>query len=586
MQTQAETPSLTNQADEVWTYGILNASQIDTSQNPRRKLVEENVIAIAASMKESGQMEDIVCRLVITPSGEAFVLAAGGHRVEAAIRNGGQDAMLSAKWREMTDAEFQVYASTTNTHRASMTPVEEAEAAEKLLATCGGDHAEASRRLGMSPATFKRRLALTYAIPTVRDALQERKIELGHAELLAVLRKEAQAAGLTQLLSAAKLMTVAELKAYLDQHACKMDSAIFDKTDCANCHHNSGNQAALFAEVVSGGRCTNRSCFDAKTEAELSKRAEALKDEFQVVRIVRPGEKLTLTKLLVDGANGVGTEQATACRTCKDFGAVVAGVPDKMGNVYKGMCMNVPCNKDKVKAFAESQKPPPVTQPSSNDTKATGAASQQTEKSAASKSLSKHKPASVEKPVISSEPSNRVKEYREGVWREMFRRSVSALPADQNRWVLLGICMTRPSVLDNFKLSEIAKTLLGNSKSTSPIEVIEALANLDDKQLAPLVSNIAAHVSAGPAGLELKHVTDILRFFEVPVEKFWKLSQKFCELLTKNELDAVCEEIGLKAAMGADYAKAKNCSKEDFVKAVLSVEGFAYQGAVPKLMKY
>lgn len=561
----------------------ISISKILRGNNPRRGLVEANVSAIADSIRAQGLLQPIL----VTPNGDGtFKLVAGEHRLEAFSRVHGPNSEIDAFVRNLSDEEVAAAALNENLLRASMTPVEEAETAQVVLGHCKGDREEAAKRLGWSRSTLDKRLALMYATESVRNALQEGKIDLGHAELLAVLRKEAQAAGLTQLLSAPKLMTVAELKAYLDQHACKMDAAIFDKTDCANCHHNSGNQAALFAEVVSGGRCTNRSCFDAKTEAELGKRAEALKDEFQVIRIVRPGENLTLTKLVVDGANGVGPEQATACRTCKDFGAVVSGVPDKMGNVYKGMCMNVPCNKDKVKAFAESQKPPPVTQPSSNESKAAGATPQQTEKSAAGKSVSKDKPGSVEKPVVSSEPSNRVKEYREGVWREMFRRSVSALPGVQNRWVLLGICMTRPSVLDNFKLSESAKALLGNSKSTSPVEVIEALANLDEKQIGPLVSNIAAHVSAGPAGLELKHVTDILRFFEVPVEKFWKLSQKFCELLTKNELDAVCEELGLKAAMGADYAKAKNGSKEDFIKAVLSVEGFAYQGAVPKLMKY
>lgn len=570
--------------EPTWIYGVLSASEIDTTQNPRRQLVEENVALIAASMKASGQIEDVVIRLIETPSGKTFVLAAGGHRVAAAIRNGGPHAPVKAKWRQMTDAEFQVHASVTNTHRTQMTPVEEAEAAAKLLETCNGDHAEAALRLGMTPATFKRRLALTYAIPKVRDALQDRKIELGHAELLAVLRKEAQDAALTQLLAAPKVMTVAELKSYLDTHSCQMNVAIFDKTDCTNCHHNSEQQGALFSVTVSGGRCTNRSCYEAKTEGELSNRANALKDEFQVVRIVRPGENLTLVPLRAGGANAVGAEQATACRTCKDFGAVVSGVPDKLGNVYKDMCMNVECNKIKAKAFAKSQEPPPAksTSPKGPDTPSTGKPADSAEKA---NGESKTKPGA-EKPVASSEPSNRVKEYREGVWREMFRRAVSALPAAQNRWVLLAICMTRPSVLDHFKLSAFAATLLGDSKQSSPIMVIEALANLEDKQLAQLVSNIAAHVSAGPSGLELKHVTDILGYFEVKVENYWKISPKFCELLTKNELDAVCDEIGLKAAMGADYAKAKNGSKEDFIKAVLAVDGFAYLGAVPKLMQY
>ena len=60
--------------EPTWIYGVLSASEIDTTQNPRRQLVEENVAQIAASMKASGQIEDVVIRLIETPSGKTFVL--------------------------------------------------------------------------------------------------------------------------------------------------------------------------------------------------------------------------------------------------------------------------------------------------------------------------------------------------------------------------------------------------------------------------------------------------------------------------------------------------------------------------------
>lgn len=555
-------------------------SSIQPGQNPRRKFEQAAMQSLEDSIRAQGLHTAILVRHLNDGS---LQLVAGERRLRAFKAVYGENALIPALVKPMTDEEAHAAATSENTERQNMTPVEEAEAAAKILGDSRGDRAEAAKRMGWSLSTLDSRLGLMNAISTVREALQDDKILLGHAELIAACRKESQEAALQHLLSRDKLPTVGELKQLIEQLANSLEKAIFPKDDCAGCHHNSSNQGALFGEAIAAGRCTNKQCYDDKTNAVVVARAKILEDEYQVVRIVRTGENLTLTPLRTEGANGVGPEQAKACRTCKDFGAVVSAVPDKMGNVYKDMCMNVVCNKEKAAAFTKSQQAPAPKQDNANGPTADNSATPST-KSAPAKGGSKDK-QQAEKPA-SSEPSNRVKDYREAVWREMFRRAVAALPTVQNRWVLLAICMTRPSVLDHFKLAESGKALLGDEKQTSPLAVIEALANLEEKHLGQLLANIAAHVSSGSMGLELKHVTDILRFFEVPVDKYWKLSQKFCELLTKNELDAVCDEIGLKAAMGADYAKAKNGSKEDFIKAVLSVAGFEYQGAVPQLMKF
>lgn len=134
-----------------------------------------------------------------------------------------------------------------------------------------------------------------------------------------------------------------------------LDNAIFDKKDCAGCQHNSSNQSVLFAEAIAGGKCTNKACFESKTEGELQARAKALQDEYQVVRIVRPGENFTTTPLVVDGPKRAsGEEQAKACRTCQNYGAAVSAVPDSWATSTRPCAWTSP---------ATSRKPQRTTSP-------------------------------------------------------------------------------------------------------------------------------------------------------------------------------------------------------------------------------
>lgn len=86
--------------------------------------------------------------------------------------------------------------------------------------------------------------------------------------------------------------------------------------------------------------------------------------------------------------------------------------------------------------------------------------------------------------------------------------------------------------------------------------------------------------------MSIEDITGILKFYDIKVASYWKVGKSFFDLLTKNELDAVCEEIGIKQAMGATYAKARNGSKDEFIAAALAVPDFDYAGRIPKLMSY
>lgn len=562
-------------------------SNIRPGRNPRRYFDPNEMADLEASIRAQGVLMPILLRPLGVQDGH-FQIVAGERRFRAAHAVYGPDGEIPARIKQMSDEEADAAALAENIERADMTPVEEAEAAARVLGNCRGNRDEAAKRLGWSRSTLDKRLSLMYATDKVREALQHGKILLGHAELLAACRKESQDSTIEILLGQAKMLTVAELKAHIDKAAYLFGNAIFSKDECTACVHNSDNQAALFFEFITGGRCTNKACYEGKTESELEARAESLRDEFQVVRIVRAGEDLVHEKVVAEGDKGVGFEQAQACRTCKSFGAYVSASPDECGIIQKDVCLDVPCHTQMVaKRVAAEAAASAAQHPVQTPVQAEGGsgAAQTPPNAPAAKAAQKGRGSAIAEPTY-PEPSNRVKEYREKLWRLIFKRVVPKLAIEDNRMVLLALCLTAPGKIDRNALAKDLEAVCPVSSTEGAASALLKLRDLEKPQLASALQCIAANVSDGVMGLEIKEIVGMLKAFEVKVADHWKVSADFFNLLTKNEIDAVCTEIGITQAMGGDYAKARNQGKDDYIKAILSIKDFDYRGRIPKLVTW
>ena len=315
---------------------LVSVSLIFPGRNPREWFDPVKMEHLEASIRAQWLLQAILVKPV---DGGQYEIVAGERRFRAftAVHGSGADIKMPVLITSLDESQAEMAALTENVTREGMTPVEEAQSAARVLAHFNGDRDEAALSLGWKREFFDRRAALMYAVDEVRAALQAKKIGLGHAELLAVLRKEVQKQALEGLLKLPMLPTVADFKERLEKAALSLDSAIFSKDECAGCQFNSGNQQALFAESISGGHCTNKPCYDGKTEAELQSRVTALQSDYQVVKIVRAGDNFTVVPLRADGPKGVGEEQAKACRTCEHFGAAVSALPDKLGEKFTNL---------------------------------------------------------------------------------------------------------------------------------------------------------------------------------------------------------------------------------------------------------
>jgi ParB family transcriptional regulator, chromosome partitioning protein len=566
-------------------------SLIDPGKNPRSRFEPRAMAKLTETIRVQGLLQGILLR----PSGNGrYTIVAGERRFRAytSIFGFGEDVFILAVVREMTDAEAERYALTENVEREAMTAVEEAESAARIVGECQGDRNEAASRLGWERKHLDRRMALMYAIPEVRQALQGEAILLGHAELLAGLRKETQLQVLNGLLAANPKPTVAILKERLDKAALPFDKAIFDKTDCAQCPHNSEYQQSLFGVSVQGGHCTSKPCFEAKTETELTLRAAALKGDYQVVRIIRPGDNFTVVALQAEGARGVGTEQALACRSCKDFGAVVNGLPDKNGETYRNMCMDTTCHTGKVAARIKAEKAAEAeTEKALAKAEASSAeASDVHGKSAPVNKAGTAKKAQIStealKPVASSTPSNALKEYREKVWRLVLKRATSRLDAATSICVLIAIAGHSPREIDSdgfSKACSAASIPLKAGGGTSIGDILESALALDQNALKKALKIIPECLSSTMA---IHQIVSLLKGLGVKLEEHWKVNDEFFGLLTKNEIDATCSEIGIKQVIGTKYSKLIGGKKDELVKTILSINGFQYEGRIPKQMRW
>jgi PRTRC genetic system ParB family protein len=550
----------------------LALKQITVTTNPRKFFDAAKMEELTASVRETGVIQPVVVRPLVDGG---FALVAGGRRYKAAMAAHGEDYEIPVVVKDIDEAQAKQLAIIENIQRADMSPAEEAVAAAEQVGLSRGDRDEVARIFGWSRATLDKRLALMNCSADVLEALTTQQILLGHAELLAALPKETQDKLLPVIIKESK--SVAEVKKTIEQVACSLSAAIFDKTDCANCPHNSSTQGEMFGESIATGNCTNRTCFNEKTEKQLEAVAANLRDDFPVVRIVRAGDNHTRIQLAVEGPKGVGEEQAKACHACQNYGAAVSGLPDSVGNVYKGQCFDTVCNMKMVAKRLQAEKA--AAEPKSEaKTAGTGAAKAAAKAGGTAPSTTSNPPATV------VAESDRIKTYRVAVWRKALRREVGANAALAQRYLVSIALAGQARCVDDSTMKGIWEKLTEEKIAVSDVaKAATSVAAADDAKLALAVTGVTV---AAIQGLDVHHLTSLCRHHRLDLNQHWKLCKEFLELITKSEMMVVADELGIRAALGDEFKKVFGKSKAEVIEALLNVKGFDYTGKIPKVLKF
>lgn len=156
---------------------------------PRSRMDQEALTALAASIKAQGVMQPILVRPI---SGGNHEIIAGERRWRAARMAGLSSVPVLV--RNVPDQQALAVALIENIQREDLNALEEASGIDRLIREFALTHQAVADAVGKSRATVTNLLRLLELPPPVRELLAQGELEMGHARALLVLPADQQIA--------------------------------------------------------------------------------------------------------------------------------------------------------------------------------------------------------------------------------------------------------------------------------------------------------------------------------------------------------------------------------------------------------
>lgn len=164
---------------------ILPIQQIEPGKyQPRRHWDETALEELATSIKAHGLIQPVVVRAL---GKNRYELIAGERRWRAAQR--AQLHELPALVKQVSEAAVPAMALIENIQREDLTPLEEADALQRLINDFDLTHQQAADAVGRSRAAVSNLLRLTELPASIKKLLDSGALEMGHARCLLTLSK-------------------------------------------------------------------------------------------------------------------------------------------------------------------------------------------------------------------------------------------------------------------------------------------------------------------------------------------------------------------------------------------------------------
>ena len=151
---------------------------------PRIDMREDSLAELAQSIKAQGVVQPIVIRPLPDASGgeTQYEIVAGERRWRAAQLAG--LATIPAVVRDIPDEAAVAIALIENIQREDLNPLEEARSLHRLIEEFGLTHEETAEAIGRSRATVTNLLRLLELPRPVREMVEQRALDMGHARAL------------------------------------------------------------------------------------------------------------------------------------------------------------------------------------------------------------------------------------------------------------------------------------------------------------------------------------------------------------------------------------------------------------------
>lgn len=266
------------------------------------KVRKVGIDQLADSIKAVGLINPITVRQL---AADQFLIIAGRRRYWACV-SAGLDTIRCIVLAANQEGHADVIEVTENMHRIQLTPMQEAEAIQKLRKLGHPDESIAAD-LGMTRQFVARRAKLLDLTKSWKEALTDEGDNIGVKhwpvaclEMIARYPEPRQEEMLVQHGNDSD-MTVDELKSYLLEGEAKLGAAIWDLADatlcaaagaCTVCPKRAGAQPLLFSDEADGvidakkDTCLDRACFKQKHKAAIERKVkEKLREHPDMVKI-------------------------------------------------------------------------------------------------------------------------------------------------------------------------------------------------------------------------------------------------------------------------------------------------------------
>lgn len=260
------------------------ASIQPSAYNPRKNFDEASLAELAESIRQQGVLQPIGVRPIADT--DRFEIVFGERRYRASLMAGLEE--IPAVVMEISDETAAEMAVTENLQRKDVTPIEEANAYQRLIESGHHDVQSLSVQFGKSEDYIRTRLKFVSLIPEIALLLEQDEITISVASEICRYGEDIQKEVYDKHLKEGTIynswrgLKASEVARNIERNfTTDLSRYQFDKTLCLSCPHNTNNMM-LFCEGGCGN-CANRTCLAEMNASYLVEKAVQVMEQYPTV---------------------------------------------------------------------------------------------------------------------------------------------------------------------------------------------------------------------------------------------------------------------------------------------------------------
>ena len=259
-----------------------------SNYNPRKNFDEKSLAELADSIRQQGVLQAIGVRPIAE---NHFEIVFGERRYRASQIAGLEE--IPAVILDISGETAEEMAVTENLQRKDVTPIEEANAYQKLIESGRHDVQSLAVQFGKNESYIRTRLKFVSLIPEIARLLEQDELTISVATEICRYGEDIQHDIYEKHLKEGVLynswrgMKASEVAKNIERsYTTDLKRYFFDKTVCLSCPHNTNNMM-LFCEEGSCGNCANRKCLEEMNASYLAEKAVQLMEQLPFALLCR-----------------------------------------------------------------------------------------------------------------------------------------------------------------------------------------------------------------------------------------------------------------------------------------------------------